>query len=310
MSEVRPIRDRELLVGNDVRAALRRQLDPLIDDALESRGYTEERSPIGRIHLDSTAVFPGHAFLTQFQRARFEGLAVGVTHDVSGREQQLVASRLQLSNIGGFSTSSFVTLGDRFFTQTVRSSDIDKKNTGTRISQKSAEEILQDIRAHTALGYSSSDKPVPPSSTIDELEALHSSRNVDIRAHYQMLTTPDHGDIQMNIGESFELRDVKTNRGIQQQRFNTKKLFELISRQPLDNGTAAVGVTYRSSKNNSEVKLTAVIEGTDYSDIKKQTMYDEMVDTFQKQDVNKFGRGVMQNLKAIADSKSNIIRLG
>ena len=310
MSELRPIRERELLIDDDVREALRRQVDPLIKDALNSRGYTEERSPIGRVLLDSSAIFPGDAFLTQFDRARFEGLAVNTTQNVSEGEKQLVASQLELSNIGGFSTSKLVTLGDRYFTQTTRSSESGTKNPTTEIRANSAAEILQDIRAHTTLGYDSSDEWIQPSLTIEELEALHTSRNVDIRAHYQMLTTPEHGDIQMNIGESYELRDVKSGNRIQKRRFNSKKLFELIARQPLDGGTAIIGVSYRSSKHNSELKLTAIIEGTDYSDEKKQVMYDGIVDTFQEQDVDKFGRGVMQNLKTIADSDSDIIRLG
>jgi hypothetical protein len=310
MSEIRPIRERELLVDDDVRTVLRRQLDPLITNALNSRGYTEEHSPIGRITLDSFAVIPSNTFLTQFKRARFAGLAVNTTHDIKDSEKQLVKSSLELSNIGGFSTSRFISLGDHFFTQTSQAAESEKKNLKNEVDKKSAADILQDIRAHTMLGYDSSDVMIQPSHTIEELEDLHASRNVDIRAHYQMLTSPEHGDIQMNIGESFELRDVKSRDRIQKKRVNTKKFFELIARQPLMNGTSTVGVSYRSSKNNSEVKLTAIIEDTSYSNEEKQIMYDEMVYKFQEQDVTKFGRGVMQNLKAIADSESNIIRLG
>jgi hypothetical protein len=310
MSEVRPVHERELLIDDDVRAAYRLQLDPLITDALESRGYTESRSPVGRIALDSFPVLPSTAFLSTFDKARFDGLAVGTTHSVNGDSKQLVSSELILSSIGGFNNSKFITNGNRFYTQNLRPVEQSGTTATNQLPKEMAIEIMQDIRAHTELGYSSADVFVPADIVIEELEALHNSRNIDRRAHYQLLTSEEHGDIRMDIGESFELQDVVSRMKTKQRILQSKKLFKLVARQPLDNGSSTVGVTYRSGQNTSEVKITAIIEGTNYTDAEKQAMYLDMINSFQDQNVHKFAQGVMRNLKNIADPDSEVVRLG
>lgn len=307
MSEALPIRDRELLINDDTRKKFRKEIDPIIGHIFASRGFIEERSPVGRISLDSTNVQPGLAY-RKLLKSPFDAMSVRTTHEVYRGERNLLRSSIELGRIGGFGLSTFVTNIDDFSITTQVPTNTDKRT--SYLDNVSAEDILQDIRAHTELGYSASDVPVAVPQVISELEGLHTARNIDRRAQYEIFTPSEHGNIQMNIGESFELRDVKIGTGIQKRKFNSKKLFQLVANQPLDNGSVSLGITYRSSNKDSELKLTAAISGTEYSEDEKQSLYDSILDDYQERDIERFGRGVIRNLKSISDEGSDALRLG
>jgi hypothetical protein len=311
MSNARPIRERELLIDDEVRTGFRRTIDPQIDDALLSRGYTEERQSGGRIYLDGTNILPSVPFRTLYETP-FDGLSIATAYEVYENVRTLTKSTLELSRIGGFSASRLVSVGSRYYTKNFTANQNANTVPYTRISQQQVQDILQDIRAHTELGYSSSDTNVPPEEVIEELQTLHPTLSIDQRAHYQLLTSPEHGDIQMNIGKSLELREVKVGKRIQRRPFNVKRLFEIIATQPVDEGATTVGIHYRSSRYNSELKITAEIDSAIYTEEEKQHMYDEVVRSYQEHDVHKFGRGALANLAKITNTSptSDIIRLG
>ena len=309
MANARPIHERELLIDDEVKKQLRRTIDPRIDDALESHGYIEETRASGRLYLDGAHVLASAAFKTHYDNP-FDGLSVATRHEVADGERILTHSTLELSRIGGFSTSRLVSVGNRFYTKTTRANDGQKKAPFIRLTEPQAQDILQDIRAHTELGYSSADTVVPAAEVIEELQDLHSPLLVDQRAHYQLLTSEEHGDIQMNIGRSFELKAVETKRGLQKRRINVRRIFELIATQPLEGGTSTVGVHYQSSRRIPEVKITGSIASDHYSEDEKQALYDEMVRSYQEQDIHRFGRGVLANLAKISDPESEAVRLG
>ena len=309
MANARPIHERELLIDDEVKKQLRRTIDPHIDDVLESRGYTEDTRASGRIYLDGAHLPASLAFRAYYEKP-FDSLVVGTTHEVADGERLLTRSRLELSRVGGFSTSRLVTVGNRYYTKTVHTNDGEKKAPVTRLTEPQAQDILQDIRAHTELGYSSADSVVPVAEVIDELQDLHSPLFIDQRAHFQLLTSEDHGDIQMNVGRSFELKTVETKRGLQKRRLNVRRIFELIATQPLEGGTSTVGVHYQSGRGIPEVKITASIASDHYSDAEKQAMYDDMVRSYQEKDIHRFGQGVLANLAKISDIESEAVRLG
>ena len=310
MTDVRPIFERELLIPDDVRSDLHRKINPLISDVLASRGYSEERSPSNRIYTKNSSDIIVSTASTLYLVNPFDGLSISTTSNIQENEASLVGAAVTLTRIGGFSISKLIKNGENFGIKTIKPGEDEQSNPLVRINQSAVENILHDIRAHTVLGYDASDVLSSSSQAIEELESLHTSRTVDRRAHYEVLTDPEHGDIQMNVGETFELRNIDANDHNLKKRFNTRKFFELLARQPLDGGSVLLGVHYRSSQNDSEVKLTAVIEGTDYTEQRKQEFYQEAVDSFQERDINKFSRGVMNNLNKIIDTDSEIVRLG
>ncbi len=313
MEKARPIRERELLIDDTIRGELRQVINPRIDSALLSHGYTEEHSAPRRIYLSGTKVIPSPAYRLLSQTP-FDGLNVASTYDVFGNEQILTKGTVTLSRIGGFSTSQLVMLGDRFYT-THQKPGSNQGMISMEISKEEAQDIMQDIRAHTELGYSNSDSSVSVPEVIQELESLHTSLSIDQRAHYQLLTSKEHGDIQMNIGKSFEVRDIENNRSVSRRQFNMKRLFELIAKQPLakhplDDGTVTVGAHYRSGQNETELKITADIDSDGYTEGQKKTMYDEMVHTYQEKNPFKLGGSVLINLAKIQDPDSDVIRVG
>lgn len=309
MSQSRPIRERELLIDDEIRSDFRQTIDPRIDYALRSRGYTEEHAAANRNYLDGSQVIPSAAFRKLYERP-FDGLSVSTEYDVYENERTLTRSSIDLSRIGGFSASRIVTVGGRYFTSDIKVNQRNEKTALTRLSAKQTHDILQDIRAHTDLGYSSSDTDVPIPQLIGELEGLHSNISVDQRAHYQLMTSKEHGDIQMNIGKSFELRDAKSDDHIKKRSYNTKRLFEIIAKQPLEGGMSTVGIHYRSGRGYPEIKITAEIDSDAYTEEEKQELYNDVIRSYQEKDIHKFGQGVLANLAMISDTDSNILRLG
>ncbi|MFZ1301343.1 MAG: hypothetical protein WAQ27_02055 [Candidatus Microsaccharimonas sp.] len=312
MPEARPVQNRELLIDNDTRTSTRRKVDPAISRALRTRGYTETSYPIGRIHLDSATVEPSREYLHAFKRIRFDALSVETTHAVDPEERLLTQSQISLYTIGGFTTARIVNVGDGYRLKMVESGQNPSKVPVVSLDANEAAEILQDIRASTELGYSSEDTIVPAKQLIGELAALHSGMNVDRSAHYQLFTDPLHGEIEMNIGESYELHDVRVGHQIQRRRRrgSTRKVFELMAKQPLEDGTVSLGVRYLSGRKQSEMKLTADIQGTSYSDAEKQFLYNEIVRDYQHANTSRFGDSVLRNLAHINDEDSNVVRLG
>ena len=308
MSEVQPIRNRELLIDDDIRREFRNEIDPLISRVLEARGFTEDRTPIGRISLDSGTVLASNAY-RKLLGIGFDGLSTKTTNEVFENERNLVRGDLELSRIGGFSASRLVIKPDQNILVTTNP-EARSERKPYRINDVAAESILQDIRAHTDLGYSTSDSPVPAAVVVNELEALHTARSIDRRAQYEVLTSEEHGDIKMTIGETFDLVDKKDGRGIRKYQQNKKRVFELKAIQPVQDGTATFGVRYTSGRNDSELKLTAVMNDVDYSDEEKNVLYRGLLDYFEQYDVRRFGRGVIKNLRTIEDKDSNTLRLG
>lgn len=310
MSEVRPVQNRELLLDSPTRALLRRKVDPLISRALKTRGYTEERNPIGRTYLDSSNVMPSHEYLSMFNRVGFDALNVHTTHFVDPTERILSRSAIDLTTVGGFATAKLIGVGDTYTVNFSSSGDGAHDAQFENVDHGVLSEVLQDIRAHTKLGYGNQDIPPLPAEIVEELSDLQANQNVDRYAHYQLLTDEAHGDIQMNIGESFETHRIEVGGKPQIRRLNAKKIFQLIAIQPLTEGNVRLGVQYTSGRKQSEVKLSAEINGTDFSDTKKQALYEQIVHDFQHRDPSKFGSGVVRNLERIIDTASDVTRLG
>jgi hypothetical protein len=310
MSEVSPIRERQLLIDNELQAEFRDKIDPLIDRAFKARGYTEERIPSDHIYLDSNSVLPSKEYLELFGNVPFDVMKIGTSHEVFDGERHLTKGQLDLSRIGGISKSRFIQKGNLYSTVTTDPTGKPLENGLVEITEREGQEILQDIRAYTELGYSSSDSFAPISETIEELEALNSARRIEKRAHYQILTDGDHGDIQMNVGESFESRNVNRHGKIVQRRSKTRKLFELVARQPVDGGSIIVGAHYSSGRNNLGMKLTTEIIGDGYSEEDKQAYYNDTLITYQEEKIRKLGKGIIANLSKIIDQNSDVVRLG
>lgn len=310
MSEIRPVQNRELLLDEATRTLLRRKVDPLITRALKTRGYTEDRTPIGRTYLDSSRVLPSQEYLSMFNRVAFDALSVRTTHYADASEKILSRSVTELTTVGGFATAKIVSIGDTYSVDFISSGDGSQDMHFDSVHPDTLSEILGDIRAHTKLGYGTQDSPPSPVTVIEELNNLQANQNVDRYAHYQLLTDDAHGDIQLNVGESFEAHRVEVDGKSQVRRINAKKIFQLNALQPLGDGTIQLGVKYTSGRRQSEVKLTAEINGTDFSDSKKQALYEQIVFDFQHGDPSKFGNGVVRNLERIIDTTSDAIRLG
>jgi len=311
MNEVGPIHERELLLEEANRRYFRRRLDPLIDDALAARGYVETRKSNGRFNLDGYNVIPGPAFRRTL-KAPLDALSFQTTYDTDSTQSTLIEAKIHLARVGNYSGAILRIVGGEASYKNlspVRKEDQD--DAYQPLSMSETNDILQDIRAHTELGYSSSDTPVSAQEILQELEQITPSLAVDRRAHYQLLTDEYHGDIQMDIGESFDDEAVRRQNDVQRRHTNGKKMFRLIARQPLKEGSALVGVKYQSYKrNDANMKLTTVIESNAYSDAEKEVMYRDTLETYQERDMTRFGRGVIKNLQSIIDEDSNVIRLG
>ncbi len=308
MSEARPIQNRELLFSRDQRREMSKDINPLIDSALAARGYTEQSTSSERIHLDGSGVIPSRAYLSMFGNTPFDGLSVHSIYSVYSNERHLSRSTVELRKIGGFSVSRLVSIGDRFYTRTVKTPAPHNKVPHTRISEAAALDILQDIRAHTMLGYSSADAPRPAFEVIRELEGLHTYRSVEQRAHYEFDVGPEYGDIQMNVGKSFA---VQANKDTGRMRRTTpKRFFELIAEQPLTEGPAFLGVHYSSGRGDASIKLSADIQDSSYSGEEVSAYYNGMVRKLQEEDTSGLQQGVVRNLKKIIHPDSEVQRLG
>lgn len=312
MNEVGPIHERELLLEEANRRYFRRRLDPLIDDALSSRGYIETKKST-RLHLNGYNVIPGPAFRRTL-KTPLDALTFQTTYDTDATDSTLIEANLHLARVGNYSGAILrIVGGEAFYKNLSPYRKEDHDDTFQPLPMNEANDILQDIRAHTELGYSSSDTPVSAQEILQELENITPTLNVDRRAHYQLLTDEYHGDIQMDIGESFDDKAVHRHNHVQRRHTDGRKMFRLIARQPLKEGSALVGVKYQSYQRrgrDSDMKLTTVIESDAYSDAEKEAMYRDTLETYQERDMTRFGRGVIKNLQSIIDEDSNVLRLG
>lgn len=311
MEEARPIRGRELLIDNGVRKDLRHVIDPQIDRALNSRGYTEDQRSSSRIYLDGTTVLPSKTFRDLYETP-FHALTIAGTYDVHENERTLNRSTIELSRIGGFTSSQLVTVGERYYTKNLKVNQDNSRVPFVRISSQEMHDVLRDTRAHTSLGYRGSDTDATIPEIIAEIEDLRSTVFVDQRASYQLLTSPQHGDVQMNIGKSFEMHNTKAGNRIQRRRKNIKRLFEIIAKQPIENGDMTIGIRYHSGRSAPELKITAEINSEAFEEEQKQALYNEMIRSYQepRDDIKKFANGILRNLDMISDQDSDIVRLG
>ena len=310
MYEISPIYERELVIDDATRAEFRGKIDPLINSALESRCYTEDRTPVGHTYLDRENVLASAAYVRYLGKLPFHGLKVSTTHEVHDGDRILTRAQLELSRIGGFGKSKLTKDGSHYLLETLSANEAFSTEPPTPIPDAASQDIMQDIRSYTELFHTDMDRIIPADENIDALENLNVRRRIDKRAHYEILTSEEHGDIQMNIGESYELGYVHVGDKIKKRRTNVQKMFELIARQPLDNGFLLLGSHYSSGNHDINAKLTTQINGTDYSDEDKQAYYADVLRTHQEIDVRKFGRGVIANLNKIIDENSDVIRLG
>lgn len=311
MSEAQPLRSRELLLDDDIRNELHTRVDPLINRALTAHGYLETRRPIRRIELnDGKNSMPSNPYLGVFNRRGFDALSVTTTEDITDSERFLTESSLELHTAGGFAVGQLVSIGNTYKARFIEKNTGEKDPDFITLTSEEASEILEDIRSFTPLGYSSSDTLVPGTTIINELSQLHRAQNIDRKARYEMFTSPDHADIKMNVGESFEIREIKQRQKIQHRRIQAtaKKVFELIATQPFGEGEVALGLRYVSAHGDSEAKLTAEINAPNYSDKQIQEYYDTFLEDFQEYDPARFGKSVIKNLELITKLDSSVVR--
>lgn len=309
MSNTHSFSERELRIEDDTRKDLRLKIDPLIRSVLMARGYTEDRSSDDRIYLDSAAIMPTPAYLRTLKDP-FDALTVRTKYDVSDAERTLIGGRITLKKIGGFATAHLAMAGSQFFyglsSQTLNQAKIPL----TRIGGRDFRDILEDVSAQTSLGYARSDTFATIPELFEDIDQLTSNRLIDRRTHLQILTDQAHGDIQANIGETYEEHDVLVSKRIQHRRRSQGKMFEFIATQPIDKGTVSMGIHYRSGPRITEMKLSADIENTRYTDVEQVAMYDEVIRSFQDTRFNRFGDAAIRNLKMASDPNAQVVRIG
>lgn len=314
-NDARPNFQRELLIDdidNWLRTDLREKLDPQIDTALDSRGYIEDRNGNGRIHLEHSHLLLSRPFLQTYS-ARFDGLSTFTQYSVEDTVKTMREGQLELFHIGGFDPSIFRVQGEKYETKTYKTNTDPQKVPFKTLSKLDAEEIIQDIRAHTTLGYSASNSFVPVSMVIDELEALNSIVSIDQRASYRpfssIMDPNDYSELQINIGKTFELTDVKRRGKLQKRMGSIARFLEVTVEQPIVEGTLKTGIHFSSGNEEPRMKITTVIDSPAFSEEDKQRLYDEQVRRFQEDEITKFGHIALHNLAIINDQNSDIIRI-
>lgn len=309
MSHAQSFSERELWIEDDARKGLRQQIDPLIRNVLMARGYTEDRSSDDRIYLDGTAVLASKAYIDTLKDP-YDALTVRTRYDVSDGERTLIGGGINLRKIGGFATAQLAMAGSQFFYGLSSQKTDQAKIPLTKISEDSFRDALEDIRAQTTLGYASSDTFATVSELFEDIDGLTSNRFIDRHTHLQLLTDEAHGDIQANVGETYEERDVIVNKRLQHRRRSRGKMFEFITKQPLDPGFVSMGIHYRSIPRTTEMKLSASLDGTVYSDEEQSAMYQEAIRSFQDPRFSRFGDAAIRNLKMASDPNADVIRIG
>lgn len=304
--------ERELRIDDADRKVLQQQIDPMIRGALEARGYIEERVMEARLPLDSSTVIPSDAYRKNFENKPFDALLTRTFTDVDGSSRLFARGDVLLHQIGGFASARLVTIGNRYFYSFGKSSLDPKKDSPLhRIDEASFQDMLEDVRAHTPLGYSQLDSHGEPSTTFEELESLSPLIHLDRGAHLQMLTDPNHGDIRINIGESLvDKQLIPTGKRPRRLRRSIGKLFELAASQPFGDGTAITKIQYRSHRRKTDMKLSVAINGSDLSDDEKELIYKESIRSFQDPLNRRFGDAVIKNLTRITSSDSEAVRVG
>lgn len=309
MTDARSVWERELRIEDDSRKQLRRQIDPLIQSALEVRGFTEERTVTERLPLDGSTVLASDAYRATLTTP-FDALSMRARYDVSDGERMFNQGRIDLFQIGGFATARLVAIGSRFFYSTTSQKGSIEKTPLTRVKEDDFRDIIEDVRAHTVLGNSQTDQLPSVAGQFTDLEGITSSRFIDRRTHLQLLADPSLGDVQVNVGESFEERDLPIGGHLQKRRRSQAKMFELIARQPIDDGYVSMGIHYRSGPRGTEMKLSSAIDGTQYSEAEQEGLYQEAIRSFQDPRYSRFGDAVIRNLKMVANQDSEIVRVG
>lgn len=309
MTNAQSFTERELWIDDDTRKDLRKKIDPLIRRVMMIRGYTEDRVSNDRIDLDNSYDLPSAAYLETLKDP-FDAMTIRTQYDVSDGERTLIDGRITLLKIGGFATAQLVKAGSQYFFGRSTQKTDQTKIPLTSMSERAFQDTLEDVRAQTSLGNSSSDTVPPIDELFDDLDQLTTNRFIDRRAHLQLLTDSAHGDIQANIGETYEEHDVVVNKRTQHRRRARGNMFEFISQQPLDSGHVVMGLHYRSSPRIAEMKLSASLEGTNYTDEEQELLYQEAIRSFQDPRFSRFGNAAIRNLKMASDPHSDVIRIG
>jgi len=309
MNDARPYMNRELRIEDDARQTIRGQIDPLIRAVMLSRGYVEDRTSSDVISLDSSTVIPSKAYMDTIAEA-YNGLMVRTRYDVSDGERTLIGGRVTLRKIGGFATAHLVMSGSRFTYSIVPQSLDPHKVAPTEISEHDFGDILEDVRAQTVLGGSTTDTVPPVADLFDDIDHLTNNREVERRSLFELLTDDAHGDVTASVGETYEERDIVVKGRLQHRARSRGKMFEFISKQPLDTGTVSMGLYYHSETRGTEMKISTVLEGTRYDEVEQEAMYQEAIRSFQDPRYTRFGDAAIKNLKLITDPNSAIIRVG
>lgn len=310
MTDTRSVWERELRIEDSNRKTLRARIDPLIHSTLQATGYTEDRIADGRIELDSTTVMPSDAYKDTL-RIPFDALGIMTRYDVSDDGSELTKANATLHTVGGFVSAKLVAVGSRYFYSVSSQKDQSRNPPLNRIAENPFRDILEDVRAHTELGYSQADQSQDVAKTFQDFEGLSMSRFIDRRAHLQLLSDAEHGDIQANIGESFEEKSVLVGNKLKKRRRSRGKIFELTTKQPFGDASASMGIIYRSGTNGStEMKLSTSIDDETIPDADKAAYYEEAIRTFQDPRYTRFGDAVIRNLNILNDPNSDFVRIG
>ena len=312
MTLQRSVKNRELLIEDDIRAKMRHEIDPVINRVFSTRSFTEIRSSTHRTPLDSIAVTPSEDYL-QYLGVPYDGLSFTSVYNVDDNERDLIKARINLVRIGGLGHAALTFSGGRYYVRKSAELSGNGNETPTRISASAFNNILEDVRAHTELGYSHSDTTPDTAQLMRDIESTSSVMTVDQRTSFEEIEDTSHDGYSITVGRSFEEYTSVEAERTRKRRRAEQKLFQMAARTPLEGGHVQVGLNYLSGarKRDMRMQISTVIESDAYSSDEKSKLYEETVKRYQdEEDVYKFGRGVVANLQKVIDAESTFIRLG
>ncbi|GEM_PF-1840905 len=311
MNESQPIWERGLRISDeDIGAQLRRVVEPEIHQALALRGFSETATMSSRIPLNSSSIIASRAYVSALESHLFDALSLSTVTHVFDRERILSRSDITLFKIGGLVTGRLVSHDDMFFAGVSKTNDARNPDNTVMthpVDQLAFQDIVEDIRAHTPLGYSKSDSAPPFDQTLKEISTLSPKLLIDRNLILSEITHPDHGEIEFRLGETAVN---KKNRG-SNKRYNRLmgRVFEVSAKQPLGQGSLETKISYISKRGRPQMKLSVTINGTEYTEEEKQALYDEEIRRFQDVRYSRFSDAVLKNLAKIKQPDSNAIRI-
>lgn len=311
MNESRPVWERALRISDEYSDdCLRRAIEPGIHEALQARGYSESSITSNRIPLYNQAVLASRAYASALESHLFDSLNLSTLTHVFDREPVLGSSEVTLYKIGGLVTGRLVSHGQMFFAGVTKTSEVqvgENPFITKPVSQDDFENIVEDVRAHTALGYSKSDRTPPYDKTVREIALLSPQLLIDRNLILSEDTHADHGVIEFRLGET---AINKKKRG-SNKRYSRLigRVFEVSATQPLHEGSLESKISYTSKRGKPQMKLSVVINGTTYSEEEKQALYDDEVSRFQDLDPSRYLDAMKKNLSKVKDPDGPTVRI-